>query len=39
MVNKAKRKRRFQKLVARRRKDRLNRAWMNFWIKKGIIKG
>jgi hypothetical protein len=38
MVNKAKRKRRFQKLVARRRKDRLNRAWRNLFVKKGILK-
>jgi hypothetical protein len=39
MANKKKRKRRYRKLVVRRRKDRLKRAWMNYWIKKGIIKG
>jgi hypothetical protein len=39
MANKVKRKRHLQKLIIRRRKDRLKRAWMNIWIKKGIIKG
>jgi hypothetical protein len=39
MVNKKKSKKRYCKLVVRRRKDRLKRAWMNIWIKKGIIKG
>jgi hypothetical protein len=38
-ANKVKRKKRYLKLVVRRRKDRLMRAWMNIWIKKGIIKG
>jgi hypothetical protein len=39
MANKIKRKKRYRKLVVRRRKERLKRAWMNIWIKKGIIKG
>lgn len=38
MANKIKRKRRLQKLVTRREKDRLKTAWRNIFVKKGILK-
>jgi hypothetical protein len=38
-ANKVKRKRRLKKAIADRKRDRLNRAWMNIWIKAGVLKG
>jgi hypothetical protein len=38
MANKAKRKRRLTRSLARRRKEGLKRAWRNIFVKKGILK-
>ncbi|MFS0822152.1 DUF3983 domain-containing protein [Bacillus sp. 1P02SD] len=38
MSNKKKQKRRLSKSLARRRKDRLNRAWRNIFVKNGMLK-
>ncbi|MFJ7756297.1 DUF3983 domain-containing protein [Peribacillus muralis] len=34
----SKRKRRLKKSLAKRRKDRLNRAWRNIFVKSGYLK-
>jgi hypothetical protein len=39
MVNKAKQKRRLKKAIAKRKEDRLARAWRNLFVKPGILKG
>ncbi|MGM0973387.1 MAG: DUF3983 domain-containing protein [Bacillota bacterium] len=37
MANKTKQKRRLGKSLARRRKERLNRAWRNLFVKAGVL--
>ncbi|WP_256815582.1 DUF3983 domain-containing protein [Cytobacillus sp. Bac17] len=37
MVNKTKRKRRLRKSLARRRKERTDRAWRNLFVKAGVL--
>jgi hypothetical protein len=39
MVNRQKQKRRLRKAIANRKKDRLNRAWRNIFVKAGILNG
>ncbi|MCM3241309.1 DUF3983 domain-containing protein [Cytobacillus oceanisediminis] len=38
MANKTKQKRRLGKSLARRRKERLARAWRNLFVKAGVLK-
>ncbi|MED1906138.1 DUF3983 domain-containing protein [Cytobacillus firmus] len=38
MANKTKQKRRLGRSLARRRKERLNRAWRNLFVKAGVLK-
>ncbi|MFE4522167.1 DUF3983 domain-containing protein [Cytobacillus firmus] len=38
MVNKDKQKRRLGKSLARRRKERLARAWRNIFVEAGVLK-
>lgn len=38
-INKVKRKRRLGRSLARRRKERITRAWRNMWVKAGVLKG
>lgn len=37
MPNKKKAKRRLKKAIARRKKDRLKKAWLNIFIKSGVL--
>jgi hypothetical protein len=39
MRNKAKQKKRLRKAIQLRKKERLNIAWRNIWIKAGILNG
>jgi hypothetical protein len=39
MVNKQKQKRRLKKAINGRKKDRLNRAWRNIFVKAGVLNG
>lgn len=38
MANKTKQKRRLGKSLARRRKERLAKAWRNIFVKAGVLK-
>lgn len=37
-INKIKRKRRLGRSLARRRKERADRDWRNYWVRVGILK-
>jgi hypothetical protein len=37
MLNKQKQKRRLRKAVAKRKEDRLARAWRNIFVKAGVL--
>lgn len=39
MKNKRKQKRRLRMAIAKRKKDRLERAWLNIFVKAGVLKG
>lgn len=39
MINKRKQKSRLRKAIAKRKKERLEKAWRNIWIKAGVLNG